>query len=68
MKEPQLLTTPQAAKLTGMSVSWLQASRSRGNGPPFLKIGRVVRYQRAELLEWFAGHRQVSTGKRQAVA
>src|SRR5262245_38424398 len=40
----------QAAKLLGVSPRTLQAWRLRGGGPPYLKIGRAVRYQRKVLV------------------
>jgi excisionase family DNA binding protein len=46
------LTTEQAAEYLGVSESWLAGSRVRGDGPPFYKLGRAVRYIRATLDEW----------------
>lgn len=40
----------QAATLLGVSVRTLQAWRVRGGGPPYVKIGRAVRYQRRALV------------------
>lgn len=61
----QLLTETEAAKMCGMSVSWLALGRSKsrekyeeGKGrqyvprPPYVKIGRRVRYPLAGVLEW----------------
>jgi hypothetical protein len=45
----ELLTERQAAALLKVSVKSLQGWRSRGGGPPFLKLGRCVRYSVAEL-------------------
>ncbi len=30
--------------------------RRRADGPPFVKIGRLVRYRRADLNAWIASH------------
>jgi excisionase family DNA binding protein len=46
------LSTEQAAEYLGVSESWLAGSRVRGDGPPFYKLGRAVRYIRATLDEW----------------
>jgi len=46
------LTTEQAAGYLGISESWLAGSRVRGDGPPFYKLGRAVRYVRASLDAW----------------
>lgn len=60
-----LLTEKEAAKMCGMSVAWLALGRCKnrakleeGRGrkyvprPPYVKIGRRVRYPLAGVLEW----------------
>ena len=54
----------EAAPLAGMSVSRLQKLRVYGGGPPFLKIGRAVRYRREDVEEWVAGRVVYSTSQR----
>ena len=51
---PQLITTAEAARRIGMSAYWLKASRFRPElaGPPFVKIGRSVRYDLRDLEDW----------------
>lgn len=39
----------QAAEYLSLSPRTLQTWRQRGNGPRFLKLGRSVRYRRADL-------------------
>ena len=39
-----LLTPKQAAELLGVSLSWLAKSRLRGDGIPYTKLGRSIRY------------------------
>lgn len=39
----------QAAKYLGMSVKWMQQARCYGRGPKYIKIGRSVRYNVADL-------------------
>ena len=52
------LTEIQAARYIGMSRSYLAQSRMDGNrdkrtpAPPFIKIGRSVRYLREDLDSW----------------
>lgn len=41
-----------AARLLGMSARTLQAWRSKCLGPPFVKLGRAIRYQRQVLVDW----------------
>ena len=45
----ELLTEREAAALLHVSVKCLQGWRSRGGGPPYRKIGRCVRYEKADL-------------------
>jgi excisionase family DNA binding protein len=47
-----LLTPKEAAKLLKVSLSWLAKARMRGDGPPYIKIGKSIRYSEAALLQW----------------
>ena len=47
-----LLNPPQTANALGKSEQWLALGRSRGFGPPFVRIGRSVRYRRSSLIEF----------------
>src|ERR1700741_896033 len=40
----ELLTPKEYAKAAKVSVSWLAKARKRGDGPPFVRFGRSVRY------------------------
>jgi len=55
-KAPQspddLLVEAQAAEILLMSVRTLQSWRCKEHGPPFLKIGRNIRYRYGDILEW----------------
>jgi hypothetical protein len=46
------LTTAEAAAVTGDDPTTLIRKRVRGDGPPFVRIGRRVRYIPRPLLEW----------------
>lgn len=46
------IDTAEAATLLGVSVKTLEALRARGSGPPWVKVGRRVRYEHARLIEW----------------
>lgn len=51
--DEDLLNTAQTAKLLGVSAQWLESGRSRGWGPPFIRIGlRNIRYRRDSLRAW----------------
>ena len=53
-----LLTPKEAAKLLKVSVSWLAKARMRSDGPPYIKIGKSVRYSEAALLQWLRSHQR----------
>jgi hypothetical protein len=40
----ELLTPKEFAKAQKVSPSWLAKARKRGDGPPFVRFGRSVRY------------------------
>ena len=48
----QLLTENQLADKTGISPRTLQKWRWEGGGPPYIKLGRSVRYRLSDVLEW----------------
>lgn len=53
LKDSPLLTEKEAAAYIRMSIPFLRVSRCRGmGGPPFIKIGRSVRYEIAALESW----------------
>ena len=59
-----LLTDRQAAQYLQMSESWLRQVRMEGNrrgrkvGPPFVRIGRAIRYRLEDLDIWIEEHLQ----------
>ena len=55
------LKDPEAARYIGMSESWLRQSRMRGNpdAPPYIKIGKAVRYLKIDLDAWLEKLRHV---------
>jgi len=40
----EMLTPKEFAKAKKVSISWLAKARKRGDGPPFVRFGRSVRY------------------------
>jgi hypothetical protein len=44
IESERLLTPKEAAQFLRVSLSWLAKSRMEGDGPPFIRIGRNVRY------------------------
>jgi predicted DNA-binding transcriptional regulator AlpA len=60
----RLLTPKEAAARWRVSVSWLAKARMRGDGPPFLKIGRSIRYSESASLQWLRSRERLSTAER----
>ena len=48
----RLLSPEEATRFLNISISWLAKARMRGDGPPFIKVGRAVRYSEAALKQW----------------
>jgi hypothetical protein len=52
------LDTLNASRYLGLSVKTLAMMRSRGDGPPFIKMGRIFYYQQ-DLDAWLAQRSRV---------
>jgi predicted DNA-binding transcriptional regulator AlpA len=48
----RLLKPHEAAEFLRLSLSWLAKTRMSREGPPFIRIGRSIRYSQAALLQW----------------
>lgn len=56
------LRTPEAARFLGVSTSFLNHARIRGNGPRYRKLSpKLVVYATDDLLEWSANKARQST-------
>ncbi len=47
-----LLEPREAAAILKVSLSWLAKARMRDEGPPFIRIGRCIRYSNVALFRW----------------
>ena len=47
----------EVAALIGFAVPSLRNWRCLGKGPPYVKMGRSVRYRLKDVLEWIESHR-----------
>ena len=56
-----LLDQKQVARIIRMSTKFLEARRVRGGGIPYVKIGRLVRYRRADIEQWIESQLHTST-------
>jgi len=60
----ELLSEKQAADFLGLSPRALQAWRTKGGGPPYLRIGhRTVRYSQTDLEAWLENRRFENTAQ-----
>lgn len=58
-----LLDTIAAARRLGVTSSLIRKLRLGEDGPPFLKIGALVRYRPADLDAWLESRRRISTSR-----
>lgn len=61
-------TTKQAAEFLQVKKTTLEQWRWHGKGPQFCKVGRCVRYRRADLEAFLEGRVFASTGQAQQAA
>lgn len=55
-----ILTTKEAAAVTGFTEGTLRVWRCVGKGPRFLRWGNTIRYLRTDLVAWMAEGRKRS--------
>jgi hypothetical protein len=46
-----------------VSLSWLAKARMNGDGPPYIRVGRSIRYSDAALLQWLKSRQRLSTSE-----
>jgi hypothetical protein len=69
--DADLLTEQQMAAWLGCSMQWLAIGRSRGYGPPFLRLGpKMIRYHRGDGKKWLEtrSHRHTAEYRNRAGA
>lgn len=59
-KPTALLTTDQVARHLAVTPDLLGVLRTRGGGPPFIKVGALVRYHPTSLARWVYEQEQTS--------
>ena len=57
----KVLNTHEAAAVIGLSASLLNKLRCHGGGPRYIKLGRAVRYDAADLHEWITCRKRAHT-------
>ncbi len=60
------LTTTEAANYLRMSKQFLEIARHRGDGPPYVKLSRAVRYHRPSLDKWMLERQRNHSAKGEA--
>ena len=63
MTPPDILPTPEAATYLRLSKPTLERLRLTGEGPAYAKLGKAVRYRRADLDAWLASRLIRSTSE-----
>ena len=64
MTDPEsLLTTAEAAEIVRLSQTHLEKMRVYGRGPRFVRLGRAIRYRRADLMGWIEASLVASTSE-----
>ena len=58
-----LLTRKEVEAHFGLTKRYLEIAAVKGGGPPFIKIGRSVRYRASDIREWIKTHRVASTSE-----
>jgi hypothetical protein len=61
--EIPMLSTAEAAARVGCAPVTLARYRIAGDGPIFVKIGRLVKYRDDDLENWIVGKRRTSTSQ-----
>ena len=59
----ELRNETAVAKQLDCEVKTLQAWRCRGVGPPFIRVGRLVRYRPQDIEAWIESRRVASTSE-----
>jgi len=59
---PEILSERQVQEVYGFTVAYLRRARHDKRGPRFLKVGKLVRYRRADIEAYLAAHAVETTG------
>ena len=60
----RLITPEEESQLLRVSLSWLAKARMRGDGPPYVMVGRSIRYTPAGNRQWIRSRQRFSTSDR----
>lgn len=51
-RNDRLLTRLEVEEIFGISKRFLEGAVQRGDGPPFIRVGRLVRYRTCDIRDW----------------
>ena len=57
--QKQYLTEREVSRLTGRALSTLRNDRQTGNGFPYVKWGRFVRYRKQDVIEFMESRKVI---------
>lgn len=61
--QTEFFTTEQVSNMLGVQPNTLEIWRHRGIGPPFVKMGRLVRYKSSDLDRWITEQTRNNTSQ-----
>jgi len=61
--DDRLLSRPEIHTHFGLTQRYLEVAAVKGNGPPFIKLGRSVRYRVGDVRKWIESRRVASTSQ-----
>lgn len=61
--DDRLLTRSEVHTYFGLTQRFLEVAAVKGNGPPFVKLGRAVRYRVGDVREWIEARKVGSTSQ-----
>jgi predicted DNA-binding transcriptional regulator AlpA len=64
MDEKLIFRTPEAAKRLGLGQSTLEKWRMTGEGPAFVRLGKIVGYEQRALDAWLKARTRQSTSEK----
>jgi hypothetical protein len=65
-QEQVLLEQDEAAEILRWKPRTLERKRWEGSGPPYIKLGKKILYDREDVLAWARSHRRTSTSDNDA--
>ena len=57
--DERLLDRAEVERRFGIPKRFLETSAARGDGPPYVRIGRLVRYSANDVQDWISTSRKV---------